>query len=298
MIGALDLQYFQELASRHWKDGIEIIILSVAIYYGYLGVKGTRGLRVMGGFAVLVLALALLSQLFGLGVISWLLRYFSAIIVMALVVIFQPELRRLLAQLGSHRLFEGPQRSREIVEVLAETVFDLSNKHLGALIAVERGSDIQSHIESGVEIDCKFTPELVVTIFHPKTPLHDGGLIVRNDRIASAACIFPVTQRLDLDRNLGLRHRAAIGLTEESDAIVLVVSEETGVVSLCHRGRIEREFTPESLRNRLSELLLSGYREGTAHAHSDTKVRPSGVSDAPLAGSQKESPRNSDDLAA
>lgn len=298
MMGALDMHYWRELASVHWKDAIEILILTVAIYYGYLGIKGTRGLRVMSGFAVLVLALALLSQLLGLGVVSWLLRSFSAIIVMALVVIFQPELRRLLAQLGSHRLFAGPQRSREIVEVLAETVFELSNKHLGALIAVERGSDIQAHIESGVEIDCKFTPELVVTIFHPKTPLHDGGLILRNDRIASAACIFPVTQRQDLDRNLGLRHRAAIGLTEESDAVVLVVSEETGVVSLCQRGRIEREFTPESLRNRLSELLLNTYDEGNLHTQSDGKARLAGSGDSRLGSHQKEPARGSDDLAA
>ena len=292
------LAAFEDFAITHWKDAVEILILAVGIYCGYLGVRGTRGLRVLGGLAVLVLGLALLSQLLGLEVISWLLRYFSAIVVLSLVVIFQPELRRLIVQIGSHRLFASRATSREIVEVMAETAFELSNKHLGALIAIERGTNVQAHIESGVEIDCKFSPELVVTIFHPKTPLHDGGLIVRNERIASAACIFPVSQRQDLDRNLGLRHRAAIGLTEESDAVVVVVSEETGVVSLCHRGRIEREFTPESLRERLGELLLAANDEGNLHQPSDGKSRIAVSGDSGLGSHQKDAARGTDDLAA
>jgi diadenylate cyclase len=265
---------FQEFAVRHWKDAIEILILTVGIYYGYIGLRGTRGLRVLTGLAVLVLGLALFSQILGLEVISWLLRTFSAVVLLAMVVIFQPELRRLLAQLGSHRLFAGPQQQRETIEVIAETTLDLSNRHLGALIAIERGTDIQGQIESGVAIDCKFSPEVVVSIFHPKTPLHDGGLIVRGDRIASAACIFPVSQRGDLDRNLGLRHRAAIGLTEESDAVVIVVSEETGAVSLCHRGRIERGFAPEQLRRRLAELLLVPTDDAPAPAAGKPPVAP------------------------
>jgi diadenylate cyclase len=287
---------FEEFASAHWKDAVEILILTVGIYGCYLGIRGTRGLRVAGGLAVVVLALALVSQLLGLGVISWVLRYFSAVVILSLVVLFQPELRRMLVQLGSHRLFAERQTGRQLVGLLSETAFELSNKHLGALMAVERVTDVQAHIESGVEIDSAFSAELVVTIFHPKTPLHDGGLIIRNDRIASAACIFPVSQRQDLDRNLGLRHRAAIGLTEESDAVVVVVSEETGVVSLCHRGRIEREFTPESLRERLSELLLATDDDGNLHEEPDGKNRIAGAGDSGLGRHQKDATR--DDLAA
>jgi diadenylate cyclase len=278
---------FQDFARAHWKDGVEILILAICIYYGYLGLRGTRGLRVLTGLAVLVLGLALVSQILGLEVISWLLRTFSAVVLLAMVVIFQPELRRLLAQLGSHRLFAGPQQQRETIEDIAETTVDLANRQLGALIAIERGTDIQSQIESGVEIDCKFSPEVAVSIFHPKTPLHDGGLIVRGDRIASAACIFPVSQRADLDRNLGLRHRAAIGLTEESDAIVIIVSEETGCVSISHRGKLERGFTPEKLRSRLAELLLV------------TDAEPSAArSPEPPPVAERPSPRNADDVAA
>jgi diadenylate cyclase len=288
---------FQEFASQYWKDGLEILILSVCIYYAYLGLRGTRGLRVLTGLAVLILGLALLSQLFGLGVISWLLRNLGAVVLLAMVVIFQPELRRMLAQLGSHPLFAAPQHQREIVEVIAETAYELSNKHLGALIAVERTTDIQSQIESGVELDCKFSPELVVSIFHPKTPLHDGALIVRGDRIASAACIFPVSQRQDLDRDLGLRHRAAIGLTEETDALVIVVSEETGIVSLCHGGKLERDFTPEGLRQRLSELLLAE-NEGSVHEEPHGETGGGGAGDSAVGRHQKRADGRADDLAA
>jgi diadenylate cyclase len=287
-----------EMASAYWKDALEIAILAVGIYFAYLGVRGTRGLRVLTGLAAVVLALVLISHIFGLEVISWLLQRISAVVIVAFVVIFQPELRRMLAQVGSHHIFGIPPENKEIVEELAQTAFDLSSRQLGALIALERGTDIQSHIESGVMIDSILSPELIVTIFHPKTPLHDGGLIVRNDRIVSAGCIFPVTQRQDLDRNLGLRHRAAIGLTEESDAIVIIVSEETGAVSLCHRGKLEREFTPASLRERLSELLLMPIHESTAHEQPAGETGVAGAGDPSLGGHPKEPAQRADDLAA
>jgi diadenylate cyclase len=294
----MSLTGIQELAGEHWKDALEISVLAVGIYYAYLGLRGTRGLRVLTGLGSVVLGLVLLSQLFGLEVISWLLQRISAVVILALVVIFQPELRRMLAQLGSHHIFGIQPENKEIVEELTQTAFDLSGRHLGALLAIERGTDIQGHIESGVMIDSRLSPELIVTIFHPKTPLHDGGLIVRNDRIISAGCIFPVSQRQDLDRNLGLRHRAAIGLTEESDAIVLIVSEETGTVSLCHRGKIEREFTPADLRRRLSELLMTPIHESTAHTQSDGKNSVAGAGGPPVGGHPKEPAHRTDDIAA
>ncbi len=294
----MTLATMQEMALAHWKDALEIAILAVGVYYAYVGLRGTRGLRVLTGLGSLVLALVLLSQLFGLVVISWLLQRISAVVILALVVIFQPELRRMLAQLGSHHIFGIAPENKEIVEELAQTAFDISSRHLGALIAIERGTDIQSHIESGVMIDSRLSPELMVTIFHPKTPLHDGGLIVRGDRIISAGCIFPVSQRQDIDRNLGLRHRAAIGLTEESDAIVLIVSEETGVVSLCHRGKLEREFTPASLRTRLSELLVMPIHESPAHEQPGGEDSLPGAGDPPVGSHPKEPAQRHDNIAA
>jgi diadenylate cyclase len=188
-------------------------------------------------------------------VVAFVLRYVSIFLVTALLVIFQPELRRALVALGSHRLLSLVAQDAQGVQLLVESAFELANRQFGALIALERETSLESLAESGVPIDAQITAELLVTIFHPKTPLHDGGVIIRSDRIVSAATIFPLTQRSDLDRNLGLRHRAGLGLTEEFDAVALVVSEETGIVSICHHGTIERNFDPEACKRRLAELL-------------------------------------------
>ena len=243
------------LALAHWKDAVEIVLLAVAIYYLWRFFKGTPGANVLIGLVMIFLTANLLSQRLGLAVIESIFDSLYKVAFIALVIIFQPELRRGLAALGGHRLFLATNQNREALELVRETTFDLANRQLGALIAIERGQNIEAFAESGVKIDCVLSTELAVSIFFPKTPLHDGGIIIRNDRIVSAACIFPITQRADLDRALGLRHRAALGLSEESDAIVIVVSEETGIVSICHRGLIERSFDPESFDHRLAELF-------------------------------------------
>jgi diadenylate cyclase len=244
-----------EFAGQHWKDAVEIALLAVAIYYTWRFFKGTPGANVLVGLVVLFLTVMLLSQILGLTVIGSIFESLSKVLVIALVIIFQPELRRGLAALGGHRLFFASNQNRATLDLVRELTFDLANRQLGALIAIERGQNIEAFAESGVKIDCALSSELAVSIFFPKTPLHDGGIIIRNDRIVSAACIFPITQRGDLDRALGLRHRAALGLSEESDAIIIVVSEETGIVSICHRGQIERSFDPESFVRRLGALF-------------------------------------------
>jgi len=250
-----------DFLQENWRSAIEIAILWAVIYHGYLYFRGTRGAKVMTGLALALLTLIFVSELLKLGVILWLIKSITAFLAIALVVIFQPEVRRALAAIGSHHFFSSTPQNRETIEVIRDMVFELSNRQFGALIAIEQEINISSFAESGVTIDCELSPELVVTIFQPKTPLHDGGLIIRNDRILAAACIFPVSQREDLDRNLGLRHRAALGLSEESDAVTIVVSEETGIVSICHRGKIERNFDPESLKLRLGELFLQEHDE-------------------------------------
>jgi diadenylate cyclase len=247
-----------QFLSANWTAGIEILLLAVSIYYGYLYFRGTRGAKVFTGLAILFIFLTLVSQILNLTVISWLLRSLTAFIAVALVVIFQPELRRALAELGSNHFFSSARQNRETIDIVADAVFELANKQLGALIAIERDTGIRSFAESGVNLDCEISQELLLTIFFPKTPLHDGGIIIRDDRIIAAACIFPVSQREDLDRTFGLRHRAGLGITEESDAIAIVVSEETGNISICHRGKIERGFKPGNLEKRLAELLLRG----------------------------------------
>ena len=240
----------------NWTSGVEIAILTVVFYYSYLYLRGTHGARILIGLALVFLTLTLLSQIFNLMVIGWLLQSFSFFLAIALVVIFQPELRRALTELGSHHFFTSAFEERETIEEVTDTVFELASKGFGALIAIERELSLKTFVETGVLLDSDYSKELVLTLFQPKTVLHDGGLILRSDRIVAAACIFPLTQREDLDRNLGLRHRAGLGLSEESDAVAIVVSEETGQVSICHSGLIERNLSVEKFRRRLSQLLL------------------------------------------
>lgn len=286
-----------DFVADHWRSAIEIGILTFVIYYSYLYFRGTRGAKVLTGLLVLLLTLTMLSVMLDLKVIFWLIRSFTAFLAIALVVIFQPELRRALAALGSQHIFSTATQNRETIELLAETVFELTNRQFGALIALERDTNVGPFAESGVRIDSEISPELITTIFHPKTPLHDGGLIIRNDRILAAACIFPVSQRHDLDRNLGLRHRAGLGITEESDAIVIVISEETGIVSICLRGRIERNFDPDSFKRRLGQLLLLEKYEESDSEELGAETRSPADRDNPLVSNQKERPRyNIDEL--
>jgi diadenylate cyclase len=250
---------------------------------------------VLTGLAIVFLTLTLISQLLNLVVIGWIVRSFSVFLAVALVVIFQPELRRGLAELGGHPIFSLTSEKRETVHDLAEAVTQLANKQFGALIAIERDTSIRVYEETGVTLDSDFSVELILAIFHPKAALHDGGVIVRNGRIAAAACIFPVSQRETLDRSLGLRHRAGLGITEESDAVAVVVSEETGSISICHRRRIERNFTPETFRQRIAEILLhSNYEETNPEKLAREVDRPP-ARDNPLVPDQKK--RSDDPLA-
>ena len=267
------------IAHGYWTSGLEILILASILYYIYIYLRGTHGARILIGLALVFLTLTFISQLLDLAVLGWLLRSFSVFLAIALVVIFQPELRRALNELGSHRFFTTALQRREEIEEITDTVFDLSSKGFGALIVLERDISLKSVAESGVELDAEFSKELLLTIFHPKTVLHDGGVIVSGDRIMAAGCIFPLTQRDDLDRTIGLRHRAGLGLSEESDTIALVVSEESGQVSICHAGGIERNLNVDRFRKRLSQLLI---REQT-HAK-DPAAQLEGETSLPASG--------------
>ena len=247
---------------EHWRlkdmlrPGLEVVILTIGIYYAFNFVRGTRGAPVVYGFVVLLLTLTILAGALKLEVLSWLLRTFATFSAIAVLVIFQPELRRILAELGNRPLFNTTREQRENIEVIVQTVERLADVRIGALIAIEQSIQLQEVVESGVLIDCEATPEMLETIFFPNNAIHDGGVILKGDRIAFAACIFPLTQRPDLNPSLGTRHRAAIGLTEETDAVVVVVSEETGAVSYAFKGQLVRGITLEQLRAFLSSVLL------------------------------------------
>lgn len=250
------LEYLQV----NWpKAGVEILILAVLIYQSWKYFRATRGIRVLAGLVILLITLSLLSEALDLRVIRWIMSKGFFVIPVALVVIFQPEIRRVLADLGSRSLFSFSRPEDEVIEMagqIAKSVRELSSRRFGALIAIEGDLRLRPLLETGVELDAAFSAELALTIFHPKTALHDGGIIVRGDRILAAGCVFPVTQREMVDRSIGLRHRAGIGITEESDAISIVVSEETGGISICHEGEIERGLDATEFEQRLKELWL------------------------------------------
>jgi diadenylate cyclase len=243
-----------------WRAALEILILAVGIYYSFRFVRGTRGAPVVTGFLVFLLAFVLVSFLLKLKVLQYLLGAFTAYFVLAVLVIFQPELRRMLAELGNLPLFASVHEQRENIEVIIQTVERLAEVRIGALIALEQSIQLQDAIESGIIVDCEATPEMLETIFFPNNAIHDGGVIIKGDRIARAACIFPLTQRQDLNKSLGTRHRAAIGLSEETDAVVVVVSEETGAVSHAYKGNLVRGVTLEELRAFLTSVLVNPAR--------------------------------------
>jgi diadenylate cyclase len=245
-----------QITYEGWRPVLEIAILSVGIYYSLKFVRGTRGASVVYGFVLLVISLTVVAQVLRLEVLNWLLRSFVAFAAVAVLIIFQPELRRILAELGTHPLFNATHDQRENIEVIIQTVERLADVRIGALIAIEQSIQLLEATESGLPVDCEATPEMLETIFFPNNAIHDGGVIIKGDRIAYAACIFPLSQRPDLAATLGTRHRAAIGLSEQTDAVVVVVSEETGSISHVYKGQLVRGVTGEQLRSFLSSVLL------------------------------------------
>lgn len=241
-----------------WKAIVEITILWMVFYQIMLFFKGTRAIQVLRGLIVLVFAF-FIFQILRLETLDWLMTHFFAISVIGILVIFQPEIRQGLAKLGQQKIFKGGLYEEELKEIIAQIVCAvdiLSRKKTGALIAIEKEDSLKEYIESGVKIDSRISAELIQTIFTPNSLLHDGGLIIQNTRIIAAGCLFPLTEKPNLDRILGTRHRAAIGLAEQTDAIVVVASEETGDISLCYNGKLFRDLD----LGQLSEKLKSNFK--------------------------------------
>ena len=234
---------------------VEISVLAVVIFYAFQYLKRTRGWPVVAGFLSL-LVLTLVAELLKLQVLSWLLQAVFAFLVLAILILFQPELRRLLAGLGSLPVFNtGQEHAQENIGIVVDAARRLARERTGALIVMERAVGIHHDLHSSVEMDSKASSEIIESIFFPNSPLHDGGVIINGDRITHAACIFPLTSRQDIRKTLGTRHRAAIGLSEETDAIVVIVSEETGDISYCHAGALHSNVSVKQLKDFLTEKL-------------------------------------------
>ncbi len=234
---------------------IEIAILYCVIYTILKGAKGSRFGQALMGVGVLIAMSALFTYLFHFHVLSLLIKYLLIYFSISSVVIFQPEIRRFLATIGAlgnkQKLGEGTMSLTP--KIFIDTVLELSERKLGALFAFECAISLRGYEESGTEIDAVITPELITTIFTPPLPLHDGGAVIRNGRLSSAHCLFPVSHNPDLARS-GMRHRAAVGMSEETDAIVVAVSEETGSVSIAHNGKIHR-YSGEAIAPALSRWM-------------------------------------------
>lgn len=241
----------------NWRMLVEIALLSVGIYYAVTFVRGTRAAPVVTGFLTVLLALSLITLAFKLEVLKTLLVGLLPSLAVITFVLFQPELRRMLAQLGNLPFFVSIREQRESIEVLLQAAERLADVRIGMLVAIERSVAVQDVVESGIVVDCQATPEMLETIFFPNNAIHDGGVIMRGDRITHAACIFPLTRREDLSKSLGTRHRAAIGLSEETDAVVVVVSEESGALSYAYQGSLVRGITVENLRAFLTSVLVA-----------------------------------------
>lgn len=247
-----------ELFQEHWRAATEIGVLWLLIYQIFRVFRSTRGARILIGLAVVVIVLTLASQLLELKVIEWIIKSAAAILAFGLLIIFQPELRNALARLGSTNLFSFSTRhQQEFLDALADAVVKLSNKRFGALFAIERSISLENYESTGVTIDAQLSVELVTTIFHPKTALHDGGMILSQERVEAAGCIFPVSQKELSDRALGLRHRAGFGISEDTDAVAIVVSEETGAISILVDGKMLRDLSEADFRKKLEDIFLS-----------------------------------------
>jgi len=252
------LWYVQRLG---WTDVIDILLVAFIFFWLLYLVRGTRAVPLLRGVVFLVIVVVLFSGFIELLALGWLIQRALPALLVAVPVVFQPELRRALEQLGRPgALFGWRMGNRETLEQALSTITDaaqtLADRHHGALIVLERQTGLQEFVESGVHLDAEISYELLLNVFNPSTTLHDGAVIVREGRVLAAACVLPLSTAFLADRQLGLRHRAAIGVTEESDAISVVVSEERGAISITHNGRIIRNLDAK----RLEKVLRAFYQ--------------------------------------
>jgi diadenylate cyclase len=243
---------------KQWNTYVDILIIALIIYKVMDLIKETRAEQLIKGIAMLIIATRV-SEMLGLHTVYWLLKNLMTVGFIAILIIFQPELRRALEHLGRGRFFSkgdmGDQELDIMLDEINKAVGQLSKRKTGAIIILEQETGLNEYIETGIEMDSRVTSELLLNIFIPNTPLHDGALVIRKNRIAAAGCFLPLTQNQNLSKELGTRHRAALGVTELSDAMAIVVSEETGVISFAMEGKLSRYLDTKSLK----EIIKNNY---------------------------------------
>ncbi len=239
-----------------FKNTLDILIVAFIIYRLMLFIKGTRAIQMVIGL-ILFGFVYLLSEYFELTTTHWIMEHFWSVLLIAIIILFQPEIRTMLAEVGQRPIissffkYEGQQVMGEIIKA----VMILSEKRTGALIVLERETKLRPYVQVGAILMSRVTERLIVTLFQTQTPLHDGAIIIGGNRIFAAGCYLPITLRNDISKYLGTRHRAAVGISEETDAVVIVVSEETGTISIAEKGHLHSNLSEDSLRERLQLLF-------------------------------------------
>lgn len=242
-----------------WKLTIEILILWVVIYHILRFFEGTRAIQVLRGIVIIFIAFFLFKNLH-LEILDWLISKLFGISIIALLIIFHTEIRQGLARLGQRHMFDSSLDEEEIDLVVREITIaaeNISKNKFGALIAIEKFDPLTDYINSGIAIDSKISSDLIEAIFTPNNPLHDGGLVIKAGKIAAAGCLFPLTQNQDLSRIFGTRHRAALGLSEDTDAIILIVSEERQDISLVYKGKLYKDLSRGEIFGKIKVSLMS-----------------------------------------
>jgi diadenylate cyclase len=272
------MDWLSELLRRRpavsWWDLLDVALVSILIYELLLLIRGTRAMQMAlsGGFLI---ALFFISQWLDLETVNWVIRNLATYVVFAIIVLFQADIRRALAHFGRAQFFKYFERSSsddETVEELVVAATTLAARRIGAIIVIERQIGLRNYIEGGIPLDATVTYDLLTSIFQPNSPLHDGAVIVQGNRIAAAACFLPLSVNPRVSRELGTRHRAALGLTEENDAVALVVSEESGAISLAISGSLERGVEAAMLRRRLEVLLNVRTRSDTRQREARSRI--------------------------
>jgi len=244
-----------------WTSVLDILLVSLVFFWMFTLIQGTQAVPLLRGVTIIVVVAVVVSNLVQLTALSWLIRNALPALLVAIPVVFQPELRRLLERLGTTTggflsLRSRETRLRRSIETIAQACTHLSRARYGALIVMERETGLQDIVETGVRINGEISRELLLTLFFPRTPLHDGAVVVRGDQVVAASCVLPISTSTISERELGTRHRAALGVSENSDAIAVVVSEETGIISIAHGGRLIRRLD----EGRMIKVLTAFYR--------------------------------------
>ncbi|ERG68708.1 MULTISPECIES: diadenylate cyclase CdaA [Exiguobacterium] len=266
------LSFFSLSENVHWydylNDVLDIVVVTYVIYKLMMIVRGTKAVQLIKGISIILVSW-FLSGFFGLKTLQFLLNQVITYGLLGIIIIFQPELRRGLEHLGrTSNLFgrtstSDEDKQRQMIEAIVSSAQYMSKRRIGALIAIERDTGLNEYVETGIRMDSHITSQLIINLFIPNTPLHDGAMIIQDGKIAAAACYLPLSESPHIDKALGTRHRAAIGVSEVTDSVTLTVSEETGAVSLAIAGRLYRELDEEGLRNKLIQELVIEEKETT-----------------------------------